>query len=536
MRWRWWRAAWLVYQRQTWQARVDVALREAELLRDQAAADPDGDLGKWQAAQAAPRRVRDLRDAWPGRLIRARLQALEAEIERGSAAAEVDRTLVERLEEIRSGLVTDDKADTAFAAAFQAAGLDVMLPAVEPEVIGRRLADRPRAIALASAAALDTWVVVRRSLLRPGDAAGPAVLRRALTAARVADNDPWRNALRDSLADNDPGPLRRLAQDPDLERQGPVGLWLLGHSLEMAGDHERALEVLRRAQRTYPGDFWLNTELGLALLGGTRSGLGATNAFVSSQGTPDARYQRAEPYFLAAVALRPRFGSAHLLLATAYLSQGKWDESFAELARRSGSSPTIPRSTIVSASPSRRGGSRTRRPPRSARRSGSRPYALAQANLADLLLSQGKPAEAVAAFRETIRLAPDYAPIRVKLGLALFNLRRFDEAIAEYREAIRIALSFTSPMPTSAPPCGSGATSPTRPPSSAQPSNCTRTRSGRRGSPGAGPDRAVGRPGPPAGRRAPRDRSASRCRRDPRIRVPRAHAAQRSSVQHASSV
>src|SRR4029077_4859402 len=36
--------AWLVYQGQTWQARVDVALREAELLRDQAAADPDSDL------------------------------------------------------------------------------------------------------------------------------------------------------------------------------------------------------------------------------------------------------------------------------------------------------------------------------------------------------------------------------------------------------------------------------------------------------------------------------------------------------------
>ena len=70
--------------------------------------------------------------------------------------------------------------------------------------------------------------------------------------------------MRDSLAAGDSASLLRLADDPDLGGRGAVGLWLLGHSLEIAGSHDRALEVLRRAQRSYPNDYWLNTELGLA--------------------------------------------------------------------------------------------------------------------------------------------------------------------------------------------------------------------------------------------------------------------------------
>ena len=104
--------------------------------------------------------------------------------------------------------------------------------------------------------------------------------RRLLAVARAADPDPWRNALRDALAAGEADSLHRLAADPELDRRGPVGLWLLGHSLEMIGAHDRAFDVLRRARRAYPDDYWLNTELGLASLGGVRSGLGATSAWM----------------------------------------------------------------------------------------------------------------------------------------------------------------------------------------------------------------------------------------------------------------
>ncbi len=323
------------------------------------------------------------------------------------------------------------------------AGLDLTSTTLEPEAIGRRLVDRPRAVALATAAALDTWAVVRRGLSRPGDASGQAEARRLLAAARVADPDPWRNALRDCLPSADPAPLRRLAQDPDLDRQGPVSLWLLGHGLEMAGDHDRALEVLRRAHRTYPGDYWLNTELGLALLEGTRSGLGATSSWITSRGIPDPRYQRAEPYFMAAVALRPRFGSAHLLLATAELNVGKWDETFLELReakRLQPDDPTIPNCLGLALNASGKpdeAAAAFRQAIRLAPR-----YTLGYANLGDLLLNQGKPDEALAVFRDMVRLVPDFAPAHARLAQSLAALRRLDESVAEYREAIRIAPQF----------------------------------------------------------------------------------------------
>jgi tetratricopeptide (TPR) repeat protein len=434
----------VLYQRQAWLAQVNVTLKEAELLRDQAVADPDGDLARWQAARAALQRLHDLRAAaGPATAVRARLEALEDEVERGSAAAAVDRKLIDRLEEIRGGMVADDKADASFAEAFLTAGLDVMSPALEPAVIGRRLAGRPRAITVATAAALDTWAVVRSGLARSGNAGGRSAARRLLAIARVADPDPWRDALRDALAVDDPEPLRELAQSPDLDRQGPVGLWLLGHGLEMAGDPNRAREVLGRAHRIHPGDYWLNTELGLTLLEGTRSGLGVTSTFITSRGIPDARYQRAEPYFQAAVALRPQFGSAHLLLATACLNLGKWDETFYQLRealRLQPGDPTIYNclglALAAHGEPDEAAGAfreAIRLLPR---------YGLARANLGDLLLSQGKLDDAVAEFREALRIAPDSALVRARLALCLATQRKLGQAVAEYREAIRIAPQF----------------------------------------------------------------------------------------------
>jgi WD40 repeat protein/Flp pilus assembly protein TadD len=51
---------------------------------------------------------------------------------------------------------------------------------------------------------------------------------------------------------------------------------------------------------------------------------------------------------------------------------------------------------------------------------------------------QGKLSEAIAEYREAIRLAPDTMELHRELGQALWSTGRPDEAIAEYREAIRI--------------------------------------------------------------------------------------------------
>ena len=58
--------------------------------------------------------------------------------------------------------------------------------------------------------------------------------------------------------------------------------------------------------------------------------------------------------------------------------------------------------------------------------------------LGNALIRQGKLDEAIAAYREAIRLKPDYAEGHYGLGNALKGQGKLDEAIAEYREAIRL--------------------------------------------------------------------------------------------------
>ena len=95
-------STWLVYQRQTGLARVDLALEEAKLLANQADNDPDGDVAALAGRWVALRHAR-LLDTVPAGLARTRFAGLETRIEHGTAAAEADRTLRARLEEIRGG-------------------------------------------------------------------------------------------------------------------------------------------------------------------------------------------------------------------------------------------------------------------------------------------------------------------------------------------------------------------------------------------------------------------------------------------------
>lgn len=54
-----------------------------------------------------------------------------------------------------------------------------------------------------------------------------------------------------------------------------------------------------------------------------------------------------------------------------------------------------------------------------------------------ILLSQGKPEESIAHFREAIRIKPDYVKAHSNLGSALLLSGRKEEAIAHFREALR---------------------------------------------------------------------------------------------------
>ena len=96
--------------------------------------------------------------------------------------------------------------------------------------------------------------------------------------------------------------------------------------------------------------------------------------------------------------------------------------------------------------------------------------ASARSNLGLALYEDGKNDAAVAAYREAIRLRPDYLLAHFNLGLALSAKGNLDAASAEFREAIRIKPDYAARTPTSGSPWTPRASSTRRARSSARPS------------------------------------------------------------------
>ena len=228
---------------------------------------PPGSLAEWAEARSAAKRAEGLlAQGEADAPLRNRVVALLAGLDREQAVArekarrlEVDRVLLADLESVRGDRAEHwdtKRTDADYAAAFRKAGLD--LDATEPAEAGRWLAARSDPVELASY--LDDWASVRRAAGRP-----EADWRRLVAAARAADPDPWRDALRAKFGSEDaearrrvsPPGRRRRAGGPARGEPGIAGPSARG----AAGDRERAARVLRRAAVRHPGDFWIHFEL-----------------------------------------------------------------------------------------------------------------------------------------------------------------------------------------------------------------------------------------------------------------------------------
>jgi tetratricopeptide (TPR) repeat protein/tRNA A-37 threonylcarbamoyl transferase component Bud32 len=373
---------WYMQERQARLARQDLALQEVQLLHAQATGADEDAVARWQEARLALEKATGVIGSASS--AQAQLAELKDAIEKGLALAEADDRLVARLDRIRSSL-EGKQADLAYEEAFAAAGLDLSAP----ETMIDRLRGRPLVLQ-AVVEALDAWSVVS------GEEAGEAGAKRVLKAAQTLDpDDPWRQQLRDALERREPDGFRRLADQKDvLKAQGPVSLWLLGHSLEKLNDHVRALDVLRLGQRNHPDDYWLNLELGLALLSGQRTGTGTYATLLRLlQGSEN--YRAAEPYLTAAVALRPRFAPAHALLALVQAGQDRIDEAI----------DTVRRSIALDSN-----------------------YSMAHNDLGLYLLQQNKRDEAVEEIRLALELDPKNHDAQLNLSYALRLQGKADEA------------------------------------------------------------------------------------------------------------
>jgi serine/threonine-protein kinase len=414
-------------QRQAQAARLAVALRDVELLRQQAQSDPEGDPTKWRAAVAATERAADLLGPLIDARSRRRVRDLQEEVRQAAEAAEADAKLLRAVVDIRSAEADDPDgsiSDADYARAFRNAGLDV--DTLGPDAAGAKIRTRPPGVALAVAAALDDWTNQRRRV-RPKDETGWG---RLSATARAVDRDETRDRLRAIWAQADRkaqrGPLLGLAKEADPQAWPPASLILLADALYAADERDAAIELLRRAQAHQPGDVWLSYRLALWL-----------------EAMHPPRTEEAIGYYRAARALRPETAHAlaHLLerrgrgeeavavfqdLVRLRLDNGRHWGCYGRLLKDRGD-PTGAGVALEKAVAALREAIRLRPD-----------GAIAHTNLGNALRDQGKLAEAVAEFGEAIRLQPDEADAHNSLGNALRDQGKLAEAVAEFGEAIRL--------------------------------------------------------------------------------------------------
>jgi eukaryotic-like serine/threonine-protein kinase len=417
-------SAWWAYDRQARAARLDATLRGAEVLRVEAERAGD-DLSKWSAAHEAANQLGSLLAEARDAATRARAASLIESVHRGSAAATADRALLDELVAIRGNTVdeTPDQSDARYVEAFRARGIDPDRTSTADA--GRGIASRPPRMALALAAALDSWAAGRRG---QGDRTGA---ERIAAVARQADPDPWRNRLRAAEAEPDltvrRGALRRLAREAT-DNMPAVSVTLLGALLLDSGEAAGAEGVLRPARDRDPGDVWLNIYLARSL---NRLG----------------RSEEAIRYFTAAQAALPV--AAHEL-AHALMDKGETDGAigaFRDLTRRR---PDEPRHFgCLGKALKSRGRAREANDAFDAAIAASRrrirlkpDFAQAHFDLGYALEAKGDVDAAIAEFRQAIRLKPDFAVAHSNLGAVLHSKGNVEEAIAEYRQAIRLTPDF----------------------------------------------------------------------------------------------
>jgi serine/threonine-protein kinase len=411
-------------------AEVNRALEAAIGKRDQARASGADGATLWVEAIEAARRAESLLSQGEIRPeLRGRVASLLEGVLRERAdveAAEKDRRMVERLAEIHNDLGVHgdgERADTEYRAAFRGYGVD--LDALDPTTAGARLAASPAAVEVANA--LDQWAFLRRG----GSLRDRAGADRLIAVAKAADPDPWRKQLRDTLAHMpaDRGraiaALERLADTADLDRLPEASVSRLAFALAMRGRRERAIALLRRTQRKHPDDFWLNSDLGRELL---------------FSGRPE----EAVRFFAVAVGIRPNSGLALHSLGKALDQSGQAEEAAATFRRlidlRPGDAHVqVSLGAALLGLGDRPGAEAAFRAAKGLAKPGDW---WVPDHIANVWTDWGDRAAALAERREAVRQQPSLSEHHELLGRALLEVGRIDEAVDAFRESLRLDPQF----------------------------------------------------------------------------------------------
>src|SRR5262249_30480683 len=283
----------------------------------------------------------------------------------------------------------NSRAIQEYAQAFREYGVDVeQLPAAM--AISRLTV--LSALAPPVVAALDNWAEARRREFGMSDPGWKSLV----AIERGIDTDPLRGQIRDCygqpVTPDLQARLRRLAESIDIKAQSPLTLVMLARLLVSVQLADSAIQILQDGQYAYPGDFWLNSELGSQL---------------ARKGDPGAIR-----YYSVAVALRPDSVTAHYSLGYTLHGQGKLKEAAACFGK------------VVDLDS-------TNVPARYFR--------------GKILRDLKKPDDAIACFRKCIELAPNSASGHHGLGAVLYDQKKLDEAIACQGKAIELNPKFPTP-------------------------------------------------------------------------------------------
>jgi tetratricopeptide (TPR) repeat protein len=296
----------------------------------------------------------------------------EAVIDSG-LLVELDRIRLEQ-SAVKANRFQGGRAAPLYAKLLANYGVDIAMPAAA----GARLArSRLREVL---AAALEDW---RR--VTPDEQECQRV-EAVLAAASPPDTFylRWRAAYRRG----DIAELVKLADHPSARRLPPSGMTNLASDLERVNELTAAERLLRAGQERYPGDFWLNQDLGALLL---------------SQGRE--RAEEAAGFLRVALALRPGNPGVYLNLGNALRNKGDLAGAIHCYRAAMGVDPR---------------------------------YATAHASLGRALIRKGDLEEGVRFCRIAVEIAPDDIHARSCLGNALFDKGDIEGAIREHRAALAI--------------------------------------------------------------------------------------------------
>jgi tetratricopeptide (TPR) repeat protein len=405
---------------------VSAAVTQATALREKAKSGAPGSKALFAQAREQAQRALALVENGPADAgLRAQVEGLQAELDQ----EEKDRRLIAALDEARLAQAGTEPGENRFALeravprfrkAFQAYGLAA--GEGEPRAVAARIQRRPAAVREALGAALDEWLELANN-----PALGLREPHRHWLRAVVAAAEPeerWARQFRAALVlkgrAKRRAALMKLARAADVKKLSPRALTGLARRLLMVRAGASSVALLRRAQRQYPADFWINHDLALVLQHGKPPELAG-----------------AVRYFTAAVALRPNSPGAHTNLGVALHDKGQVDEAIACYQKAIALDPKVPQVQnnlgLALKDKGRLDQAITRF--RKALTLDPR-YAQAHHNLGSALLDKGRLDEAIARFRKAIKLDPEYARAYSNLGGALHDKGRVDEAIASCRRAL----------------------------------------------------------------------------------------------------